>query len=507
MASICSSVRLGVNHLLPLLMKFTKNLKKTIGSRADLFNSKRKIYYKKFIKVAERRPLMTFLGLLGLLLILIVISNTISKPKPAAEETVLPTKSVSTYVIGESPKIIVQAQVEKSGVVKVVALSPGVVQSINVEVGQLVGRGQNLVSMSTNYQGGNVFSVQRQLAQVQYKNVVDTYKTNLEIIQKQRELAEKNDKNSDELRRISGESLDSSRNLINLNREILSTLESQQAELEATNVGGANDQAILQTKQLRAQLLAGNSQLESALKNIEFSSGSDNPLAQMSDISKDIALKQLDLQEKALKMNKEVSRLSVTLAQINEAIMFPSAPFSGVVERIYVKSGQSVNPGSPLVQIKGDSQSLIAVALLSRETSLGVSKATPSILRFDEEEYSSVPFYVSAEATDGNLYSALYSIPEEFSSFVSDRGYITIDIPMDFPSTGSTIPFVPIDSVFQTQDQAFIFIAKNGKAQSKRVTLGEVLGRYVEIKSGLSESDQVILNRNVIQGDPVKIAN
>ncbi|EKD86237.1 MAG: Efflux transporter, RND family, MFP subunit [uncultured bacterium] len=488
-------------------MNLFKNFKRDLNSRARFLNSNRKVYYKRVFTVVERRPLLVSTSLLGLLLILIMISSFMSRPKVQIEETSLPTKSVETYVIGESPKITVQAQIEKSGVVKVVALSPGVVQSINVEVGQEVVRGHGLVSMSTNYQGGNAFSVQRQLAHVQYKNALDTYETSNDLISKQKELAEKSDKNSDELRAISNQSLESTRSLIGLNNQTLTTLEAQQAEDEASNIGGINDDAILQTKQLRSQLMSGNNQLENALKNTEYSVSDSNAPAQISNISKDIALKQLEIQEKALKMNKEVSRLSVVLAQINEAIMFPSAPFSGVIERIYVKPGQMVSPGTPLAQIKGDSQSLIAVVLLSREMSMGISKASPSTLRFGDEAYTAVPFYVSEEATDGGLYSAQYSISEKFSSNVSDKGYVTIEIPIDFPSTGSTIPFIPIDSVFQTQDQAFVFIAKDGKALSKRVKIGEVLGRYVEVKEGLSESDQVILNRNVIQGDPIKIVN
>lgn len=477
--------------------------KKFFKPKFSALNKKRKIYTQKFVSFAKRKPLTTFAALLTLLLLLIVVSHILGTPKPVAEETTLPTKNVEVYTIGESPRIIVQAQVEKSGVVKVVALSGGVVQAINVEPGQEVLRGTNLVSMSTNYQGGNVFSAQRQLAQVQYRNVLDTYNTQKEIISKQKELAEKNDKNSDELRRISNESLDSSRSLIALNNEMLASAQAAQDAAEANNDQIAANQA----KALRAQLMSANLQLENALRNTEYSSSDTNPPAEMSDISKDIALKQLDLQLKALSLNKEVSRLSVLIAQITEATMFPSAPFSGKIERVYVKEGQMVSPGTPLVQLSGNNQSLIAVALLSREMSSGVSKAIPSILRFGNEEFSAVPFFVSTEATDGSLYSAQFSIPEEFNKSVADRGYVTIEMPIDMPSTGSTIPFIPVDAVFQTQDQAFVFIVEDGKAKSVKVKLGEVIGRYVEVQEGLGSEDQVILNRNVINGDPVKVVN
>lgn len=455
---------------------------------------------------AQKHPIATFAGLLLILLGFIILSNIINRPKDS-QEIVLPTKEVQVFTIGASPKIIVQAQVEKSDVIKVVALGSGVVQNIGVEVGKEVWQGTNLVSMSTNYHGGNAFSVQRQLAAVQYKNAKDTYKTSKDLIENQKEIAEKSDKNADELRNITNKSLDSTKSLITLNSDILSALETQQADLEAGNLGGANDSAILQTKQLRAQLLSANLQLESGLRNSEFSGGEDKVPAQISNLTKDITLKQLDLQKKALDLNLEVSRLSLTLAQINEAMMFPASPVNGVVERVYVRVGQAVTPGTPLVQISGESSSMVAIALLSREIAGGVSRSLPSTLNLGKETVDEVPFYVSSDATDGSFYTAQFQIPEELSSLVTDKSYITIEIPVDFPKTGGTVPFVPIDSVFQTQDQAFIFVAKSGKAESKKVRLGQVLGRFVEVASGLTEEDQVILNRNVIQGDPVKIVN
>lgn len=495
------------NNLYKSLRKNYLKTRKALSPRVSSLNKRRNVYYKKFINHAQKRPITTFSGLLLMLLGLIIISNVINKPKPDATETSLPTKDVQVYTIGQSPKITVQAQVEKSGVVRVVSLGAGVVQSINVEVGQGIGAGTNLVSMSTNYQGGNAFFVQRQLAQAQYKNAAETYKTNKEIIEKQKELAEKSDKNSDELRSISNQSLESTRSLISLNNEMLTTLEAQQADLESSNAGGVNDAAILQTKQLRSQLMSGNNQLEAGLRASEYAGNEDKYPSELSNLSKDIALKQLEIQEKALGLNLEVSRLSVTLAQINEALMYPASPVDGVVERIFVREGQALNPGTPIAQITGASESLIAVAYLNREIAQGVGRAAASTLHVGDQSFESVPFYVSQEATDGSLYTAHFAIPQEFASQVSDKGYITIEIPIDFPSTGGVIPFVPIDAVFQTQDQAFLFVAKNGRAESKKVNLGQVVGRFVEVTEGLAESDQVILNRNVIQGDPVRTSN
>lgn len=481
--------------------------RKTSKSIFVLLKKKINPQYKKFMLFAKRKPITAFLMLLTLLLSLIVLSNIVNRPAPETQEAKLPTKEVSVYTIGSSPKIKVQAQIEKSGVIKIVSLGNGVVQGVNVFVGQQVYRGTNLVSMSTNYSGGNAFSLQRQLAQTQYQNVVDTYQTQKDLIGKQKELVNKNDENADKLREIARNSNDQTQGLINLNNDILNILASEQTNLEATNSADTNFDAILGIKQLRSQLSAGNNQLQAGLDNSKYSASNDNAPSAISDISKDITLKQLELQEKALDLNKEVSRLNVMLTQVNEAIIFPSSPINGVVERIYVKVGQVVTPGIAIAQISGESNSLTAIAFLSREISQGVLRAESSILHLGNKTFEEAPFYVSTEATDGSLYTAQFDIPQEYAKEVSDKGYITIDIPVGFPQTGGTIPFVPLDAIFQTQDQAYLYIVKNSKAESKKIKVGQVLGRFVEVTSGLSPEDQVIINRNVIQSDPVKIVN
>ena len=204
--------------------------------------------------------------------------------------------------------------------------------------------------------------------------------------------------------------------------------------------------------------------LIASLNNLNYQTDDENPPTELANLNKEITLKQLDVQEKALELNKEVSRLNLALAQIGASVMHPVAPVAGVVERVYVREGQAVTPGTPLVQISGDSDSLIAVALLSRDTAQAVSRSLVSTLYCRRmNAYQEVPFYVSEDATDGRLYSAQYAIPEEFSSQVTDKGYILIEIPISMPDTGSTIPFVPIDAVFQTQDASFVFLAKKVK--------------------------------------------
>lgn len=463
--------------------------------------------YNKTRLIVKKRPLLSFVVALAILLAVIFLSNLLTPQVKEPEKNIL-TKEVKIYQIGTSPKVSMQAQIEKTGIIKITAQGSGVVSNINVKQGASVSKGQNLLSLSTNYQGGSVQSVQRQMAQAQYNNAKDNFDTQKQLIQSQKQAAEKADTSSDDLRDFANRSLSETQSLIDLNDSILSSLNSQQSQIEASpNPSTPVDQQTVQVRQLKSQLVGANNQLRSALRNSEFQAASDQAPAQLSDLQKDIALKQLDLQDKSLDLNKEVLRLQLNLAQISESIMFPSAPYAGVVERVFVRTGQTVNPGTPLLTITGNVKNLTAIVLVNQNLAQNISSTDTSTIQVGNKQIESTPSYVSSEATDGNLYSVIYELPESLEKLVTDGSFVNIEIPVGTPDTGSTIPFIPIDSVFQSQEKSEVFVVDKDKAASREVILGDVFGSYVEVKSGLDSGDQVILNRNVVSGEQVRIVN
>ncbi len=227
----------------------------------------------------------------------------------------------------------------------------------------------------------------------------------------------------------------------------------------------------------------------------------------LSGLQEDVTKKQLDLQSTALDLNKEVAEVQLQIAQVTEAEMYPSAPFTGVVDKVYVKLGQKVEPGDTLMQISEDVKAdpVTAMAFVSAHVAQNVSRVEPSVVHIGSEALKLAPFHVSQDAVEGLLYAVYYDIPEDYRSNVTEEGFITIDIPVGEADASATVPYVPIDSVYQTKDSSYLYIAKNGKAESQIVQLGQVLGSYVEVMSGLKEGDKVITDRTVIAGDRIAV--
>ena len=459
--------------------------------------------YSRTIEFIEQKPLLSFVSVLALLILLIVLGNILRKPAPVANIPPV-SKKVTVYSIGTAPKMSFQAQVEKTGVAQITAFSGGVISKVLVKEGMKVKRGTTLVWMASNYSGGNVLSVSRQLAEKQNQLVNDTYDAQKDLINKQRDIANQTETNAEKLRDITNQSIGDTQNVINLNNDILTTLDTNINALSAEPA--SNAAMILSSKQLKSQLLSANSQLNNGLRQSQYQVDTTNPPTALSNTQKDITQKQLDIQEKTLDLNKEISALQLKLARINEATMYPSAPFDGVVERVFVSQGNQVNPGTPLVAITAaNNRQLKAYVYLSKDMADKVSLLEPTEFVVGTASVSAIPSYISHEAVSGNLYAAIYNLSVNQYDKVQDKSYITANIPMGYPSAGSVMPYVPLDALYQTQDSAYVFVVNDSKAVSRKITLGPVIGSFVRVDSGIAAGDQVIVDRTVTDGEPVTV--
>jgi RND family efflux transporter MFP subunit len=463
--------------------------------RSRVVSSSKKSYNKASAFV-KSRPFASLLIAFGLLLVVLVAGKVFGQP-PAEQAKTPAAKSVSVYGIGSAPKATFQAKIEKSGVVKVMAQSAGIVQYISAKEGEQVGQGQQLVSLSSNYQGGNASSVQRQIAQTQYQNAEDTFGLQTDLIQKQRDVATTSAENEGKLREVSRNSLGDTNAQIDRTQDMIDQMNSQLPNMPA------DEQGELQAQISQAQ--SGLDQLRAAQRTADYTSSNDNPPAKLANLQKDISLKQLDVQEKAQSLSKEVSRLQLSLAYVNEATMYPASPFAGTVERIYVKQGEQVSPGTVLASVTSSEVKATAILNVPENVATLLASGEPSELIIGKKKVAITPYHVSTQATDGQMYSVLYDIPEDYQKALSDGEYVSISVPVSKPKTTSTDPFIPIDAVYQSQESAFVLVVNNGKAETRKVKLGKVFGSFVEILSGIRSGDQVIIDRNVVAGDKITV--
>ncbi len=444
-------------------------------------------------------PLSSFLLALVLLLALILGENLFNHTDSTS---LSPTpKTVSVYHIGQAPRWTFQAKVEKQGAVTIVAQTSGIVQNIYRTAGQSVTTGTQIIGLSSNYQGANAASLQAQSAAAQLANINDTYTTQKEIIAQQREIAQQTDLNNDQLRRLNNLSLSETEDQLAITTDILDQIDSNLNDLESGDDN--SDSLILSAKQLKSTYTNALNSLKSSIRTTNYQVNAINPPAQLSDLARETTLKQLDIQEKALDLNREISSLSYKIAQINASFMAPTSPVTGTVEKIYVRPGQNVSAGTPLALISSATPHNVASVSLSPTLAQSVSLTENSVFTINGQEIALLPTYISQEATNNQLYSVFYELPNDCCANLADNTYVSVSVPIGSADSGSTIPYVPIDAISQTQEETVLYVAVGEQVEFRNVVLGQMFGRYVEITDGLHDGDIVILDRTVVAGDTI----
>ncbi|MCS7093147.1 MAG: hypothetical protein NZL96_01805 [Patescibacteria group bacterium] len=455
--------------------------------------------------IKKRRFLILFLFIfifLGIFFANLFFSRNQPKKEERKEQ---PIKKVRAYAIGDKPEIEANLFVEKTGVVTVSSLANGIIRYIYVKEGDKVKIGQRLLDLASNFQGANLFSLQRQIAEKQHQNLKDNLPIQKELISKQRSIAERTFENSEELKDISKRSIDETKKLLKINEGVLKTIEDQVKELEEL---GATPLMTLGFRQQLSQFQSIVNQLRQGLRQLEYNTKDNSPSSEIASLQREINLKQLDLQERSLEVNLEISRLQYQVALAQESTMFPSSSINGVVERVFVKPGQTVSPGMPLVIVSQPEtqQKITAYSFLPLEIIKKITLEKETEIYIQDQIYKTKPYYISNEAVESNLYGVYFYIDSKYSAKVPHRSYLRAKIPLknDFYSEKKNFFLIPIDAVYQSLDNAFVYLVKDGRAEAKEIKLGQVYGSFVEVE-GIQTNDQIILERDVYAGMRVEL--
>ncbi len=480
--------------------------------RMGSFTNLVKFGWQRVVRELNRRPFGSFLGVLFALVMIAAVGSYWRRPDAKPEQPARDPIAVTVLSVGERPMVTVPATVQKTGVVKVAAQSGGIVQKVSVTPGQHIRRGQQLVSLSTGYAGGSAQPLQRQIAYKSFIASKENLPTQLELIEKRKQIAQAAETQAAELRTISRASLDDTRSLISLNEQILATIDEQLVALESTNVAGSNDVAIQSLKSSKAGVLSGLSALRSGLRATEYQANDDQEPALVARVSRDLTLQQLDLERKGVQLGLEIAELNYKLAKFSESLLYPASPCTGTVERVYVRFGQSLNPGSQIAEVVCDVTGTQAIGLASETVARTLLQGGESVFTTaNGATVSAEILAVSAEPTDGPLFSitAVLFADADPSRMPPDASYGTLSIPVGGETTSASVPFVPLDAIYQTQTQSFVYVVQQEAdkliASLREVQLGAVFTTNVEVRSGLQNGDRVILSRSVSAGDVVAI--
>lgn len=215
------------------------------------------------------------------------------------------------------------------------------------------------------------------------------------------------------------------------------------------------------------------------------------------------------LQAKTTKEALE-AKLGTLNSQLYKTVV--RAPFSGRVEKVYAKLGEMAAPGTPLVQVLGQSnmkiESDVSEAFLGKfKRGEKVQVDIPSIDKKISAKISAVSGVINPQNRTFKLEAI---IPNSLNKDVKPNQLAILSL-VDYTNRNAIA--VPTSVILTDEKGKFVYVAvkEKGKMIAKKqpVKTGKFYNNQTEVVAGLSAGTQLISSgyRDVIEGSEIAIAN
>jgi RND family efflux transporter MFP subunit len=197
------------------------------------------------------------------------------------------------------------------------------------------------------------------------------------------------------------------------------------------------------------------------------------------------------------------AQAGVTALKANIAYTQIRAPFSGVVQSRKVNEGDFVGPGMPLLELVGDGEQEL-VASLSEDEAKGLK--TGSRLKFESEGIQGEA-QITALAPGGDATSHKGTVRAKVlkPKGLRQGSFARLLVPGLQAAPGLSVPRT---ALVQRGELTGVFIAKEGHAELRWLSLGEGSGSYLSVRSGLKAGEKVIDQPGSLQdGQPIELSS
>lgn len=165
------------------------------------------------------------------------------------------------------------------------------------------------------------------------------------------------------------------------------------------------------------------------------------------------------------------------------------APFDGTVQARRVSAGDFVGPGQPLVDLEGAALELQAT--LSEEEATGLAIGQSVAFEANEQHGTAVVTALTSGADALSHRRTLRAKITAGATGLRSGAFARLAVPGG-PATKTLR--VPQTALVQRGDLTGVFVADNGRARLRWLSVGDVLGNDVVVRAGLA-SDEAVIDR------------
>ena len=196
------------------------------------------------------------------------------------------------------------------------------------------------------------------------------------------------------------------------------------------------------------------------------------------------------------------AQAGVTALKANIAYTQIRAPFNGVVQSRKVNEGDFVGPGMPLLELVGEGEQEL-VATLSDQESKGLKAGAK--VKFESESVEGEAL-ITGLAPGGDPYTHKGTLRAKVlkPKGLRQGSFARILVP-GLAVEGVS---VPCTALVQRGELTGVFVAKDGHAELRWISLGEGAGSFLPVRSGLKSGEKIIDQPGALQdGQPIELSS
>ncbi|NBB82564.1 MAG: efflux RND transporter periplasmic adaptor subunit [Alphaproteobacteria bacterium] len=278
-------------------------------------------------------------------------------------------------------------------------------------------------------------------------------------------------------------------------------------ELDKTRLESAVDQrrADLAEAQANAEAAAaGAEQARQALERTEGLRGSSAFSQARLDEAQQIALQQSGLRRVA-EARRDRAEVALRLAEADLADATIIAPFDGAVGDRSAHVGEYLRIGSPIVTLINDTDLEVEAAVPTDRVS-ALAPGTPVTLTLDDGSRHDAVVRAVVPREDPATRTRTVRFTPDFGAtdrILAGDQAVTVEIPSG-PSR--EVVTVHKDAIIVSPRGRMVYVAADGQAQPRPVTVGASVGDRFEVIDGLAPGDLVVVrgNERLRPGQPIQ---
>lgn len=252
--------------------------------------------------------------------------------------------------------------------------------------------------------------------------------------------------------------------------------------------------AVIKTENLDVDIQTANEVYESALKDKQ----------RFENAYKTGGVTQQQVDQADLNLQNASARLKQAKIKRSDATL--KATINGIVNKRLVEPGSVVSPGTQMFEIVDVSKLTIDISVSESQVAFlkNGTAATVEASVLPGKTYKGKVSFIAPKADDNLNFPVKIEVEngKDNSIKAGMYGKASFKLPSSQPSI-----FVPRDAFLGSVSNNEVYVIKDGKASSRKVVAGQILGDQVEILQGLQQGEIVVTSGqiNLSEGREVDI--